>query len=246
MLTFNLAQSVGPVWLDNIVLAPPPAATTPSAPSTRVPTVTPAPTTPSWTLVWDDEFNAARLDPSKWNVESDAPGGHSTCCLSAGLQYGSADDVTEANGVLRLTSEQRTVDGKRYTSGAVSTVGKFAFQYGRIDIRARLPHTQGFWTAFWLLPPQQDWQGAAPHEVDIVEMVGSSPRTILMDNHFGSQEQWCYYTGPDFSTGFHTFSLDWTPTSLSWSVDGVERCQIVQGVPDQPMSLLLNTYVGGP
>lgn len=253
MLTFNLAQASGAVWLDNVRLTSlagtipvPPQGTAQPQPGQTVPTnPSGPPAPPGWTLVWNDEFNGAGIDPTKWNIESDDPGGHVSCCLTNGLQFWSADDVTVQNGILRLTSEQRWEGGKRYTSGAVSTLNTFGFKYGRVDIRARLPKTKGIWLAFWMLPVRQTWQGLPPHEVDITELLGQNPATIYMVNHWGSQKQSCDYTGPDFSADYHVFSLVWDSSALTWYVDGIRRCQVSQGIPDEDMYFVLNTYVGG-
>ena len=248
ILTFNLAEASGAVWLDDVRLAalsgsqeaplPQPGQTAPPNPSGT-------PTPPRWTLIWNDEFNGTGIDTTKWNVETDAPGGHVSCCLADGLQYWSADNVAVQNGILRLTSEQRWEGGKRYTSGAVTTLHTFDFRYGRVDIRARLPKTQGMWLAFWMLPVRQTWQGSAPHEVDITELLGQNPSKVYMVNHWGAQKQWCNYTGPDFSADYHVFSLVWDSSSLTWYVDGIQRCEVSQGIPDEDMYLLLNTFVGG-
>ncbi len=38
-----------------------------------------------------------------------------------------------------------------YTSARLKTQGLFSFQYGRIEFRAQVPESQGFWPADWLL-----------------------------------------------------------------------------------------------
>ena len=39
--------------------------------------------------------------------------------------------------------------------------------------------------------------------------------------------------------------MEWSPGQLIWLVDGVQHCQINVRVPNVPMYLLINTYVGG-
>ena len=55
------------------------------------------------------------------------------------------------------------------------------------------------------------------------------------------------YTGPDFTTGWHAFAVDWRPGAVVWYVDGVERKRYTDAghIPAQPMYLLLNLAVGG-
>lgn len=220
---------------------------TPSAiPSpTPSPSPNPAALIPGWKLIWWDEFDGPSLDATKWNVVSDAPGGYQHCCMSGNLAAWAPDDVSLVGGSLRLTTERRSFQGHAYTSGAVSTKGKFNFLYGRLDIRARLPRGNGLWPAFWLLP---DVPGSAnlPYEVDVAEALGQWPHTDFMVAWDGSQRTgYCEYNGPDFSADYHVFSFIWTASSISWQIDGTQRCSFTTGVPSTRMELILNTFIGG-
>jgi beta-glucanase (GH16 family) len=70
-----------------------------------------------------------------------------------------------------------------------------------------------------------------------------------MTNHWGTRahrrQSQTDYAGPDFTAGFHTFTLEWEPGRLTWLIDGVERKVMTDHVPDKPMYLRLNTSVGG-
>jgi beta-glucanase (GH16 family) len=72
----------------------------------------------------------------------------------------------------------------------------------------------------------------------------------------GGKPMTAIYTLPDgkkFADDFHTFAIDWTPTSVIFYVDGsayetVHDTDIPAGtkwVYDQPFFLLLNLAVGG-
>jgi beta-glucanase (GH16 family) len=210
------------------------------------PTPTPVPPLPGWTLVWHDEFDGPSLDTSKWNIVSDAPGGYRNCCLGNTFNAWAPDDVSLVAGALRLKTDRRSFQGAAYTSGAVTTEGKFAYRYGRMDIRARVPRGDGLWPAFWLLPPTVHSASVwAPYEVDVMEALGQDVHTDYMVDWAGTQNQYCQYTGPDFSAGYHVYSFVWGPTSISWLIDGVARCQFHQGVPTTRMYLILNARVGG-
>lgn len=99
---------------------------------------------PAWRLIWHDEFDGNALDGTKWNIQSNDPGAYQVCCLAYGEQYWTAQAIHIQDGVLRIASEKRAHGGRSYTSGAVTTEHKFAFLYGRVEIRARLPKSQGF------------------------------------------------------------------------------------------------------
>ncbi len=99
------------------------------------PTTIPATQYPGWKLAWRDEFSGAKLDTTKWTVVSDAPGGFHHCCLGNTLNAWMPDDVSLVGGSLRLTTERRAFQSDAYTSGAVTTQGKFDFLYGRAVLR---------------------------------------------------------------------------------------------------------------
>ena len=192
--------------------------------------------------IFDDEFNGTSLDTTKWNIESQDPGGSRSCCSLHQSTYFTPQDVSVGNGNLVLETEKRNYNGYNYTTGMIQTQNLFAFQYGRIDIRAKLPGTQGIWPGFWMLPPNE----AIPaFEIDIMELLGQDPHTVYMTNHWGSNQQQCWYTGPDFTAAYHVFSVVWQPGSLTWFIDGIQRCHLTQGVANTSMYILLDTWIGG-
>ena len=66
----------------------------------------------------------------------------------------------------------------------ISTKGKKEFQYGKIEIRAKLPLGKGLWPAFWMLGSNIDSVGwPKSGEIDILEYVGKEPNTIFTSLH---------------------------------------------------------------
>jgi beta-glucanase (GH16 family) len=196
-----------------------------------------------WRKVWSEGFNGSSIDTSKWNV-IDSGKTHNN-----ELQYYVPDEAWPENGKLMLRSRKRDYngdDGKRdFTSGKVTTKGKFSFKYGTVEIRAKLPASRGIWPAFWLLPEHGSW----PPEIDVFELLGHEPRRIYMNHHWGTyplqKSKPSSFSGPDFSSSFHRFTLEWQPGWMRWKVDGVTRREVTHNVPDQKMYLILNTAVGG-
>ena len=196
-------------------------------------------------LTFDDEFTETSLNTSIWNIEDYGTDLYHNCCLKFGPQYYNTQDVSLNQGDLRLTSEKRTVGTYNYTSGAVTTENKFSFLYGLVTIRARLPQGgKGIWPAFWLLTNDNK-----SNETDIMEMANDPTlayqtfhANVPIPNSYISQ---CITHEPDLSADFHTYTLNWSPGSLTWFIDGTQVCQVTQDVPQTPMYLLLNTAVGG-
>jgi beta-glucanase (GH16 family) len=217
-------------------------------------------------LVWSDEFNAARLDPKVWYFETGdgsqygIPGwGNNE------LQWYLPDSAELRNGSLVITARKEAQSGNSYTSARINTRDRFAFRYGRIEARIRMPKGQGLWPAFWLMP-QDDAYGtwAASGEIDIVEAPNAGAtggNTILGVLHFGGQ--WpnnrslgeSYAVSTDITADFHTYVLEWDPLKISWYVNGIlfavqESTWFTTAAPlpapfDQPFYILLNLAVGG-
>ena len=164
-----------------------------------------------------------------------------------------AANLRVVDGQLRLTALRQDtpvylMDGTRHTyefsSGMVSSEGRFSFTYGCVEIRAKLPKGRGLWPALWLMAADRRW----PPEVDIMEYIGSEPDRVHMSLHpdDGGSPKSVTFVGPDFSEDWHTFALDWQRDSLTFLVDGTERVRITgNNVPSEPMYLLVNLAVGG-
>ena len=197
-----------------------------------------------WTSTWGDEFDGDSIDIGAWII-ADGHWSH-----NGEEQYYAPDEVYLHEGDLRIRSRYRFYEGKSYTSGHIESI--HYQRYGRIDIRAKLPGTKGLWPALWLLPTSRGW----PPEIDILELIGHDPNTIHMSTHWGplldgrppwevGQTDTGHFTGPDFTEDYHVYSLEWYPDSLRWLVDDVVRFKSTQGIPHEPMYLIMNTAVGG-
>jgi hypothetical protein len=190
----------------------------------------------AWALAWQDDFQESSIDTSIWDVADSSV----TPNYDGGENDYRPDHVDVSNGDLVISSD---ASGSALHSGRVTSVN--AFRYGRVEIRAKLPGTQGMWPAMWMLPQDGSW----PPEIDILELIGSQPNRDYMTLHYGSRGDRSAdasdFAGPDFTAAFHTFTLEWAPGRMRWLVDGVVRKTATRHVPDKAMNLILNTSVGG-
>lgn len=197
------------------------------------------PIPPGWQLTWQDEFNGTSLDGSKWRAEEAA------LVKNNEQQYYAANYVTVSNGFMRIKSDRVPRGGRPYTSGLIESRNRFSQTFGRFEIRARLPKTQGIWPAIWMLPQGGGW----PPEIDIMELLGHEPNTVYMTNHWGTwpnvQNQSTPFTGPDFSEEYHVFACEWFTDRIDFYVDGIRRASHRSNVPQSAFYLIINTAVGG-
>jgi beta-glucanase (GH16 family) len=209
---------------------------------------------PGWRLVFHDEFDGGQLDQDAWNAQ-DLPSPRNN-----ELQHYSPELVSVGDGRLRLTSEQVARGGRPFSSAAVDTYGKFAFLHGRVEVRAKLPEMgQGLWPAVWLLGSGCNptgspcaWPTTGSEEIDIMEGVNLRTR-MFTDLHHGTSVGTSLSTGavehagPDLGARFHTFAVEWEPGGVArwYRDDDLLSVRTVPGAFSSPMSLILNTAVGG-
>jgi beta-glucosidase len=213
-----------------------------------------------WALVWNDEFDGDGIDSDKWIYDTGGTGfGNNE------LQYYTTEPdnsyIEDGNLVIVAREQERSV--RDYTSAKLWTLGTMSMQYGRVDVRARLPQGQGIWPAVWMLPTSYTY-GGWPHsgEIDIMEMVGHEPATVHGTLHYSNADTGNHtYTGDSytleegiFADNFHVFSVIWEEGRIEWYVDGElyqvqEDWSTVGGefpAPfDQEFYLIINMAVGG-
>lgn len=229
---------------------------------------TPVGQTGKWSMIFHDEFDGSAVDPKNWSTcywwANEANG--CTIETNGALEWYQPGNLIVNNGTVKLRAEKKTVqgsDGKtyQYTSGMISSGGiepvvapEFTYTYGYAEIRARVPKGKGLWPAFWALPAPSSPRSPPSRlpEIDIMEILGDTSHTTLMNYHYDngvgpegySETTW---TGPDFSADWHTFALDWEPTAIKWYVDGFERHRYSDAtkIASQPLYLVLDLAVGG-
>lgn len=180
-------------------------------------------------LIWSDEFDTdGAPDPTKWGYDIGAGGwGNNE------LEYytNRSSNVIVQGGVLKITAKKEDYNGSTYTSARILSKNKFAFTYGRVEVRAKLPAGVGTWPAIWMLGSNIDttpWPGCG--EIDIMEHLGRDLNNIYSTLHYpghsGANADGGTRMIANATTDFHVYSLDWSPTLIKISVDG----QIVHSV----------------
>lgn len=217
---------------------------------------------PGWTLIWNDEFNAAAgtgVDTTKWNLVNKGDGfGNNELEFYTNR---TANGYHDGNGFLVIKVIKEAYMGRQYTSARLESNGKFQRLYGRYEARLQLPYGQGIWPAFWMLGNNCGSAGwPTCGEIDIMENIGKEPSIVHGSLHgpgySGGNPLGQAYTlpsGAKYADGFHVFAVEWELNVVRFYMDDIlygtktpaDTPSGARWVYDHPFYLLLNVAVGG-
>lgn len=210
-------------------------------------------------LVWSDEFNYTGVpDSGKWNYDLGANNGWGNNEQQAYTRL--PQNVRVENGNLIIEAHQDSIEGKAFSSTRIISKHKGDWLYGRIEVRAKLPHGRGTWPAIWMLPT--DWEyGSWPAsgEIDIMEHVGYNPDSVFGTihteayNHIKQTHKSGPIAIPDAAEQFHIYAINWTEDKIEFFVDDIhyytankyESDTYKEWPFDKRFHLLMNIAVGG-
>ena len=207
----------------------------------------------AWRLVWADEFAGKTIDRALWSIR-DGEGRD----IDLGCNVDDPANAYIRYGFLVLRGLRKTVHcGKTtrdFTQAYLDTIGRHSWTYGRFEIRAKSPASTGTWPAFWLRP-----EDGGKGEIDVVELPGGAKwrdkatAAIFYDYTPVKQDKRIAIPGGGVpGDGFHTYATEWTPTSLTWFIDGRQvwrrdkrTTPYFDEIFHRPYNLRLNLQVGG-
>lgn len=217
-----------------------------------------------YSLVWSDEFDAPSINTLNWvhelgdGTDYGLPAGWGNNEIQLYTDAGDNSFIEEdADGVSALVISVTEDSPGEYRSAKLTTEGLQSFRYGKIDARIKLPTGQGMWPAFWSLGenrPIIDWPGCG--EIDILELVGKAPDVVQAnvhytdgENNYSNDEGAPVMIDETFDQNYHNFGMDWTPTEITFSLDGevYKTTTIEEDMKEFQRSfyLILNVAVGG-
>lgn len=191
-------------------------------------------------LIWQDEFNGnGAVNSDKWFHQTQLPDGGSWYNGEIQHYTDRLENTSVSNGTLKITAKAEVFNDqgvtKNYTSARLNS--KFAFTYGKVDIRAKLPTGVGTWPALWMLGKNISEDGAywetqgfgttgwpACGEIDIMEHWGDNQDYVSSAIHtpssFGGTVNHGGLVIPNVSNEFHTYTVIWTEEYIRFKVDG--------------------------
>jgi beta-glucanase (GH16 family) len=194
-------------------------------------------------LVWSDEFSTnGAVNSNNWFHQTQLPAGgnwfnneeqHYTNLLT-----NSFVNAGFLNIVAKKTPFTDQGFTKQYTSARLNS--KFAFKYGRVDVRAKLPINPGTWPAIWMLGKNVNEDGGffdalygtvdwpACGEIDIMEH-GITPSqginyvqsALHTPSSFGNTTNIGGITASDLANNYHIYSMNWSPNQITFLLDNV-------------------------
>lgn len=125
-------------------------------------------------------------------------------------------------------------EAKSYKGAEIYTQAQY--KYGRIEVRMRSARGGGILSTFFTYKPGSEGAGVAWEEID-VEIFGKSnaaafQSNILVGNPRMGSEQ-VHQAAASLADGYHTYTIEWTPTSVVWLLDGVETRRTTGGQANQ-------------
>ena len=224
------------------------AATAPQAPSS------PLPASAAPVLIWQDEFDGRGLPDAS---RSDYEVGRIRNNERQYYTRARPENARVADGLLVIEARREAWEGAEYTSASLTS--RASWTYGRIEVRAKLPHGRGTWPAIWTLGTsirEVGWPACG--EIDIMEHVGFDPGRIHANvhtaayNHVRRTQKCNSMLVPRAHEAFHVYSADWTPEGIDFFVDGQRYFTFRKEAGgaevwpfDSPQYLILNLAIGG-
>jgi len=223
-----------------------------------------------YTLTWSDEFEHDGVpNKANWMFENGF-------VRNKELQWYQSENAECKNGLLVIEArrekkpnpnfEMNSEDWRKsrevinYTSSSLKTKGLQSFQYGIIEVRAKIKTKTGLWPAIWTLGNEGNWP--ANGECDIMEYYKNQ---ILANFAWGTknlqQPKWdgkkiplSNFNDPAFEDKFHVWKLEWTEHYMRIYLDGEMLNEVMlentvnasdgKNPFQQPHYLLLNLAIG--
>ncbi|NJC08771.1 family 16 glycosylhydrolase [Polymorphobacter fuscus] len=152
-----------------------------------------------------------RIDNSRWYISDGWVNGNWHGCTWA------KSNLVIRNGILQMKLTKAPNPLRAYKCAEIRTHGSHG--YGLYEVSMRTAAGAGLNTAMFTysgrpLTPIHD-------EIDF-EFLGKSPRDVQLNYYVAGRggHESIASVGSNASAAFHTYAFEWTPTALTWYIDG--------------------------
>lgn len=172
-------------------------------------------------VVFEDDFTSTDgvPDPDKWVLCE------KTSSTWARYLSGSYDQAYTKDGYLYLIGERK--DGE-YLTGAIESRGKFTFEHGRVECRAKFAEMpQGGHTGIWMMPapPAEQWPKSG--EIDIMEHLNKEDKVYQTVHTWYADDLDHKDPAPQGTAeidkeDWNIYGVEWTSEKITFTVNGKE------------------------
>ena len=160
-----------------------------------------------------------------------------------------------AKGKCKASSRKQNKKISYRLNGHVGTEGGFDFKYGVAAARIKMQKSQGQHASFWSQPNGGNGPGSAGHEIDIIEYFGDKhpqggltsfihwykgKRLIKTGSWIKDSKSFLKNNKDGWSKNYHVFSVQWTPKTIIFRIDGKETWRTSARVSQEQQYLILS------
>lgn len=214
----------------------------------------------AWNLTFEDDFTLGKVDEEKW-MNSYFWGKmllKDRYVIAGDKHFYSDNKNIELNGTtLKIVTKKEKTKGKvwhpvhgfttqefDYTSGMLTTAHSYRQLYGKIEAKIKLNAEYPIYQAFWL-----KGEKILP-EVDVFKFNMDKRNRFQMSSIWGdasnskaAKRKTEKINGSNFAKDYFIYTLDWTEQKLTWKINGIEVYSVTEGIPNEPLYLLLSAGI---
>ena len=225
---------------------------------------TSADTTQWLTPTFTDEFSGSTLSPV-WSMRGQeyepqskrkcSKGDPKAVKVGSGALRLSVIKDKSAKGKCKAASRKENKKISYRLNGHVGTEGHFDFRYGVAAARIKMQKSQGQHASFWSQPVGGNHPGSDGHEIDIIEYFGDKhpqggltsfihwykgKKLIKTGSWIKDSKSFLKNNKDGWSKNYHVFSVQWTPKTIIFRIDGKETWRTSARVSKARQYLILS------
>jgi beta-glucanase (GH16 family) len=210
---------------------------------------------PGWNLVWQDELNGTKIDAAKWSPCERGKSDWNDTMTSDPRCFRIGGGTLQLIGIVNTDTAK---DASPFLTGGITSKGKFEFEYGKVEIRARFKSARGAWPALWMLGSEGGWPRNG--EIDLMEHLNFDDK-VYQTIHSGythspegkRQGPLKGTTAPIDRDEWNTYGAEWDAEKIVFTVNG-KPTMTYPKVPEkgaeqwpfsQPFYFIFSMQIGG-
>lgn len=196
----------------------------------------------NYELIFQDSFKGG-IDWNKWSWRE--PWSYNEDTHKRNTIWRKECVINTADGISLKADRQKELN--KNACGLISSHKFLNILYCYVEVEAKMPpHGYQYFPAIWMY----NRNGWLP-EIDIVELMGEESTSASFTHHWLDSTNNHKQKGKSFNLHmnlndkYHIFSMEWTPQSITWFIDGYAYYKRISNIPNVPLFLICNIQAGG-